>query len=156
MGYTAARGQRADTLRPGREIKDKKQISFADKDARIMGKKGDVQLRLQRTDRDGRGRADHRQPGAERAPAGQDEPGQRLLHEGEPRGSVGPGGGVEAYNATDRGEKQAATGVDDGAGKWRLSVESDRPIMVMNLLSSPTGHLTNLSTAPAVAYPAPP
>ena len=39
------------------------------KDARIMGKKGDVRLRLQRADRDGRGRADHRQPGAER-PAG--------------------------------------------------------------------------------------
>ena len=35
----------------------------------------------------------------------------------------------------------------DGAGKWRLRVESDESIMVMSLLSSPTGHLTNLSTA---------
>ena len=36
----------------------------------------------------------------------------------------------------------------DGAGKWRLRVSSDQPIMVMSLLESPTGHLTNLSTAP--------
>ena len=36
----------------------------------------------------------------------------------------------------------------DGKGKWRLTVTSDRPIKVMNLLSSPTGHLTNLSTSP--------
>ncbi|MCY3624067.1 MAG: metallophosphoesterase [Gammaproteobacteria bacterium] len=36
----------------------------------------------------------------------------------------------------------------DGAGKWQLIVESEQPIMVMSLLSSPTGHLTNLSTAP--------
>ena len=35
-----------------------------------------------------------------------------------------------------------------GAGKWRLAVASDRPVMVMSLLASPTGHLTNLSTAP--------
>ena len=36
----------------------------------------------------------------------------------------------------------------NGVGKWRLQVESDEPIVVMSLLSSPTGHLTNLSTAP--------
>ena len=34
----------------------------------------------------------------------------------------------------------------DGAGKWRLAVTSVRPIVVMSLLLSPTGHLTNLST----------
>jgi len=32
--------KRENLLRPGKEIEDKKQISFADKDARIMGKKG--------------------------------------------------------------------------------------------------------------------
>ena len=37
----------------------------------------------------------------------------------------------------------------DGAGKWRLVVESTPAISVMSLLSSPTGHLTNLSTARA-------
>lgn len=36
----------------------------------------------------------------------------------------------------------------DGAGKWRLTVESDQPIVAMSLLESPTGHLTNLSTVP--------
>ena len=35
-----------------------------------------------------------------------------------------------------------------GTGKWRLSVESDEPLMVLSLLESPTQHLTNLSTAP--------
>ena len=42
----------------------------------------------------------------------------------------------------------------DGAGKWRLVVTSDRPIQVMSLLASPTGHLTNLSTAPGRTAPA--
>ena len=32
-----------------------------------------------------------------------------------------------------------------GTGKWRLTVSADRPIEVMSLLESPTGHLTNLS-----------
>ena len=36
----------------------------------------------------------------------------------------------------------------DGAGKWRLEVEADRPILVLSLLATPTGHITNLSTAP--------
>ena len=40
----------------------------------------------------------------------------------------------------------------DGAGKWELVVESQQPITVVSLLSSPTGHLTNLSTAPAVDF----
>ena len=39
----------------------------------------------------------------------------------------------------------------DGAGKWRLHVQSDKPIMVMGLLESPTGHLTNLSAIPGNA-----
>ena len=41
--------------------------------------------------------------------------------------------------------------LDTGQGKWRLVVSADRPIEVMSLLSSPTGHLTNLSTAPGSA-----
>ena len=36
------------------------------------------------------------------------------------------------------------------SGKWQLTVSSeDNPIMVMSLLSSPTGHLTNLSGTPS-------
>ena len=38
--------------------------------------------------------------------------------------------------------------LDDGVGKWRLMVAADRPVHVMNLLNSQTGHLTNLSTMP--------
>ena len=37
----------------------------------------------------------------------------------------------------------------DGAGKWQLVVTSDEPVEVMSLMTSPTGHLTSLSTAPA-------
>ncbi len=37
--------QREEKLHPGEEIEDKKQISFADTDARIMGKKGDFDYR---------------------------------------------------------------------------------------------------------------
>ena len=36
--------------------------------------------------------------------------------------------------------------IGDGAGKWRLEVESAEPLVVMSLLESPTDHLTNLST----------
>jgi len=35
----------------------------------------------------------------------------------------------------------------DGEGKWRLVVSADAAIHVMNLMSSPTDHLTNLSTS---------
>ena len=44
----------------------------------------------------------------------------------------------------------------DGAGKWRLLVEADAPIRVMNLLASPTGHLTSLATVPTTFAPANP
>ena len=39
----------------------------------------------------------------------------------------------------------------DGAEKWQLSVESEQSLVVMSLLSNPTGHLTNLSTTPRAA-----
>ena len=48
------------------------------------------------------------------------------------------------------GEPQA--GLGDGAGKWRLSIASDAPLVAMGLLRSPTGHLSNLSGA-AMAAP---
>lgn len=37
--------EREETINPGKEIEDKKQISFADTDARIMGKRGDFDYR---------------------------------------------------------------------------------------------------------------
>lgn len=35
----------------------------------------------------------------------------------------------------------------DGRGKWRLTLYSESPLTVMNLLEAPTGHLTNLGPA---------
>ena len=69
-----------------------------------------------------------------------------------PGGGVGvpvPPGAVRSFTAAEL--ESGGDGFDgslgDGRGKWRLTVESDRRIAVMNLLESPTGHLTNLSTA---------
>ena len=49
--------------------------------------------------------------------------------------------------------EEGTSGLDgrlgDGGGKWRLEVESSVPLYAMSLLASPTGHLTNLSTAPS-------
>ena len=42
----------------------------------------------------------------------------------------------------------------DGKGKWRLQIDSDRPVRVLSLIENPTGHLTNLSTAPDCGPPA--
>ena len=44
-------------------------------------------------------------------------------------------------------------GLGTGSGKWQLRVTSEQPLLVMSLLSSPTGHLTNLSTAPDNSEP---
>ena len=47
---------------------------------------------------------------------------------------------------------EGAHGLGGGAGKWRLRVRGF-PWFAMSLLESPTGHLTNLSTAPVNATP---
>ena len=39
-------------------------------------------------------------------------------------------------------------GLGTGTGKWQLRVSADQPIEVMSMLSTRSGHLTNLSTAP--------
>ena len=46
------------------------------------------------------------------------------------------------------GDAAVEGALGEGRGKWQLNVRSDEPIMAMSLLRSPTGHLTNLSTAP--------
>ena len=38
----------------------------------------------------------------------------------------------------------------DGTGAWHLGVTANRRVQVMSLLSGPSGHLANLSTAPSV------
>ena len=61
-----------------------------------------------------------------------------------------PGGSSRTVGAWDL--ESGADGLDgalgDGAGKWQLMIDADRAVMAMSLLRSPTGHLTNLSTAP--------
>ena len=42
-------------------------------------------------------------------------------------------------------------GLGAGQGKWRLAVAPSAPILVMNLLKSPTSHLANLSATPVDA-----
>ena len=44
------------------------------------------------------------------------------------------------------GGRGLSGGLGTGTGKWRLAVTANQPIEVMSLLSSPTGHVTNLST----------
>ena len=53
-----------------------------------------------------------------------------------------PGFGARQVSALDL----EARGLGAGSGKWQLSINADRPILVMNLLRSPSGHLANLST----------
>ena len=60
-----------------------------------------------------------------------------------------PGGAARTLTSAEL--ESGADGLDgalgDGVGKWRLRVVSGRPVVVMSLLSSPTGHLSNLSIA---------
>ena len=60
-----------------------------------------------------------------------------------------PAGTTRTYTAQEleSGAEGFTGAMGDGAGKWRLDVTADQPIRVLSLLSSPTGHLTNLSTA---------
>ena len=53
-----------------------------------------------------------------------------------------------AAAALESGGEDFEGALGDGEGKWRLRVSSESPVVVMNLLSSPAGHLSNLSTAP--------
>ena len=62
-----------------------------------------------------------------------------------------PAGMARTVTALDleSGEHEHLSGqLGDGVGKWRLTVDSEQPLLVMSLLASPTGHLTNLSTRP--------
>ena len=72
---------------------------------------------------------------------------------GEHHGSVElslDAGTAHTINAgeLESGRDGLAGKLGDGAGKWMLAVSADEPIHAMSLLATPTGHLTNLSTAP--------
>ena len=59
--------------------------------------------------------------------------------------------GGETHTVTAQELESGGSGLSgqlgDGTGKWRLDVTADAPVEVMNLLKSPTGHLSNLSAA---------
>ena len=66
-----------------------------------------------------------------------------------------PAGKVRTVTAEalEAGAEDLEGALGDGLGKWSLEVNSDAPIYVLNLLESPTGHVTNLSTRPAMESP---
>ena len=59
-----------------------------------------------------------------------------------------PPGASRTYTAAqlEEGHADFAGRLGDGTGKWRLWVEAENRIIVMSLLETPTGHLTNLSS----------
>ena len=62
-----------------------------------------------------------------------------------------PAGGARAFSALEleAGGADLEGALGDGAGKWRLEVESDAPVAAMSLLEgAASGHLTNLSAGP--------
>ncbi len=63
-----------------------------------------------------------------------------------------PAGAARTLSASEleSGDAEGLTGaLGTGAGKWQLVVTADRPVVVMSLLASATGYLSNLSTVPA-------
>ena len=60
-----------------------------------------------------------------------------------------PAGGARMLTASqlESGGNELQGNLGNGVGKWRLVVDSNQPMLVMSLLASTTGHLTNLSTA---------
>ena len=69
---------------------------------------------------------------------------------GDPGGRVAltlPAGQARVFSAweLESGGGDLRGGLGDGAGKWQLELASERPVVAMSLLKSPTGHLTNLS-----------
>ena len=59
-----------------------------------------------------------------------------------------PAGSVRTLDAPqlENGDPNLTGRLGDGKGKWRLFVEADGEIHVVNLLESVTGNLTNLSS----------
>ena len=57
-----------------------------------------------------------------------------------------PAGGAQTVKSSDLEAGNAESdGIGDGRGKWSLDIQSDVPIEVVNLMSTVSGHLTNLS-----------
>ena len=75
------------------------------------------------------------------------------LRPGSPvRLTVPAGGAIDLTSAElESGDAEAieSGALGDGGGKWRLRIESDRPVAALSLATSPTGRLVNLSGADA-------
>lgn len=52
-------------------------------------------------------------------------------------------------DALEAGDEDLEGALGDGAGKWRLFLVAELPVLAMSLLESPNGNLTNLSTVPS-------
>ncbi len=67
-----------------------------------------------------------------------------------------PAGGAQTLTAwqLEAGDSNVAGRLGAGAGKWRLTVEADRPLQVVNVAVSAAGSWDNLSTVPAGPAPA--
>ena len=61
-----------------------------------------------------------------------------------------PAGAAHMFSAQDleEGSSEFTGRFGKGTGKWQLSVTSDAPLLVMGLMQTRSGHLTNLSTTP--------
>ena len=66
---------------------------------------------------------------------------------GRADGLATPAGGAATVSA----DELEARGLGDGAGKWQLWVIAEWPVEAVGLLTSPGGHVTNLSTAPGAS-----
>ena len=65
-----------------------------------------------------------------------------------------PAGAARTLNSAQLEEGDGRSGaLGDGRGKWRLAVTANGDLRVMSLMESPSGHLSNLSTAPALGLP---
>ena len=65
---------------------------------------------------------------------------------GEFRLSIAAGGARTVTSPELETGNAESDGIGDGTGKWSLDVRSDVPIEVVNLMSTVSGHLTNLSS----------
>ena len=72
---------------------------------------------------------------------------------GEVRLTLGAGASrVVTVSDLEEGTGSGLTGsLGDGEGEWHLGVTANRRIQVMSLLSGPSGHLANLSSAPSAS-----
>ena len=82
-------------------------------------------------------------------PGGADEPMWVLGWDDRGRYAFGLANVSAGGAATMDAAALEAGGLGDGVGKWRLEVRARWPVEAASLLTSPGGHLTNLSTAPS-------